>query len=83
VQVVPEDSRAGPGEPRGGQEAVRDGAAERPGRGALGVDVDPLVVSGGVGEQGDLLLRDGVPAAVAEMRADRLLQLRNAVEIPA
>jgi hypothetical protein len=45
-------SRAGP--QRQGQEAVRDGAAERPGR-ALRVDVDPLVVTSGVGEQGDLL----------------------------
>lgn len=62
---------------------MRDGAAERPGRGALRVDVDPLVVTGGVGEQGDLLLGDGEPVAVAEMGADCLLQLRNALGMPA
>ena len=44
-----------------------DGAAERAGGGALGVDVDPLVVVGGVGEGVDALLVDGEPGAVAEV----------------
>src|SRR6187402_609716 len=41
-----------------GHEAVRDRRAERAGRGPLHVDVDPLVVVGGVGEELDPLLRD-------------------------
>jgi hypothetical protein len=43
---------------------VRDGAAERAGRGPLPVDVDPLMVAGGVGEGVDPLLGDLEPAAV-------------------
>jgi hypothetical protein len=46
-------------------EAVRDGAAERPAGGALGVDVDPLTVAGVLGEGVDVLLGDEVPAADA------------------
>ena len=44
-----------------GEVAVGDGAAERSALGRLGVDVDPLVVAGGVGEQVDLRLVDEVP----------------------
>jgi hypothetical protein len=40
---------------------MRDRPAERAGRGAFGVDVDPLVVTGCVGELVDLLLGDLVP----------------------
>jgi hypothetical protein len=50
---------------------VRDRAAEGAlGRGALDVDVDPLVVTGRVGEQVDVLLGDLVPVAAAEVGAD-------------
>ena len=49
-----------------------DGAAERSGLGPLDVDVDPLVVAGGVGEQVDLLLGHLVPLAVAQVLADEL-----------
>ena len=38
--------------------------------GALGFDVDPLVVAGGVGEHVHAFLRDLEPVAVAEMFAD-------------
>ena len=37
---------------------------------ALRVDMDPLVVTGRLGEQIDLFLRDLVPPAVAEVFAD-------------
>ena len=48
-----------------------DGAAERPLGGAVGVDVDPLVVAGRVGEQVDPLLLDGQPLARTELLAGR------------
>jgi hypothetical protein len=35
----------------------------------------PLVVTGGVSELIDLFLGDGMPVAVAQMRADRPMQL--------
>src|SRR5690606_10254031 len=38
--------------------AVGDRSAERPRGGAHGIDVDPLMVVGGVGEEVDLVLRD-------------------------
>ena len=47
-----------------------DRAAERPGLGPLDVDVDPLVVAGGVGELVDLVLGDLDVVAVAEVLAD-------------
>ena len=54
-------------------ESVRNpcaiGAAERAVLRALGVDVDPLVVVGGVGEQVDAVLRDLEPVGVAEVGA--------------
>ena len=46
---------------------MRDRAAERRLRRALGVDVDPLVVAGDVGERVDLGLRDLVPVGDAEL----------------
>ena len=55
--------------------------AERPGGGALGVDVDPLVVAGGVGERVDPLLVDRDPVAVAEVLADGGLQLGESVKV--
>ena len=47
-----------------------DGAAERSGGRALDVDVDPLVVAGGLGERVDAVLLDGQPVAGAEVLAD-------------
>src|SRR4051794_35677195 len=44
-----------------------DGAAERAGRSALDVDVDPLVVTGGVGEPIHAVLVDLQPVAAAEL----------------
>ena len=52
---------------RQGQVAVGDGPAEGAVLGRLGVDVDPLVVARGIGEEVDLCLVDEVPLAVAEM----------------
>src|SRR5512132_1396607 len=49
------------------QVPVRDGAAEGAFGGALRIDADPLVVAGRVGEDIDLLLRDVVPRARAEV----------------
>ena len=61
-----------------------DRPAERPGLGPLDVDVDPLVVAGGVGELVDPLLGDLHVVAVAEVLADeRSLQLVDAVDVRA
>ena len=71
--VHPHDLRRQHRPERQGEVAVGDRAAERalllrP----LGVDVDPLVVAGGVGEQVHLLLGDldvvGVPEVLADLR---------------
>ena len=51
-----------------------DGPAEGTGLGPLDVDVDPLVVAGGVGELVHLLLGDLDVVAVAEVLADLGLQ---------
>src|SRR6516165_6209758 len=59
---------------------VRDGDAEGAGLGPLGVDVDPLVVVGGVGEEVDPLLCDGLPFGVAEVLADELVEGVDAVD---
>ena len=64
---------------RQGQVAVGDGAAEGTGLGPLGIDVDPLVVAGGVGEQVDLLLGDLDVVAVAEVLPDLVLQPSDAL----
>jgi hypothetical protein len=54
---------------------VRDGGAEGSFRRELRVDVDPLAVAGRVGERVDLLLRDRMPVAVAEVLTDGVAQL--------
>ena len=59
-----------------------DRPAERAGLGPLGVDVDPLVVAGGVGEQVHPLLGDLDPVAVAEVLAHERAQLLDAVDGP-
>ena len=48
---------------------MRDRGAEGAVLGALGVDVDPLVVVGRVGEEADALLRDLDPVGPAEVGA--------------
>ena len=55
-----------------------DRAAERRLRGALGVDVDPLVVAGDVGEGVDLVLGDVEPLADAQLLADPGLEVVDA-----
>src|SRR5262249_24705887 len=57
-----------------------DGAAEGTGLGPLDVDVDPLVVAGGVGELVHLVLGDLDPVAVAEVLADAGLEPVDAVD---
>jgi hypothetical protein len=47
-----------------------DWSAEGAALGPLGIDVDPLVITGGVGELVDLFLGDLVPRAVANVLAD-------------
>src|SRR6185437_16063618 len=64
---------------RQGQIAVRDGAAERTGRGALGIDVYPLVVVGSVGEGVHPVLRDLKPIGVAEVGAGQGAKLVESV----
>ena len=64
-----EDLAAERGDQATRQVAVGDGAAERALRRALLVDVDPLVVVGGVGEQVDAVLVDLEPVAGAEVLA--------------
>src|SRR2546429_3977156 len=61
---------------------VGDGAAERTFLGPLDVDVDPLVVAGGLGERVDPLLGDLQPVAVAEVLALGPLHALDAVEHP-
>ena len=56
---------------------MRDPPAERAVRRTLGIDVDPLMVIGGVGEQIDALLRDLQPIGGPELTAlgsDELIQ---------
>ncbi len=57
-----------------------DRRPERPGLGPLDVDVDPLVVAGGVGELVDLVLGDLDAVAVAEVLADERAQFVGAVD---
>src|SRR6266568_2814654 len=66
------------GRRRQGPEAMGDGAAEGSGLGPLGIDVDPLMVAGGIGEGVDLLLSDRMPVAYAGFFADVLLELFDA-----
>ena len=64
-----EDLRGEVREQAQGQEAVRDGGAERARARRLDVDVDPLVVEGGVGE--------GVDAGLVDRRATRWCRSRT------
>ena len=57
-----------------------DRRAEWSGGRTLGVDVDPLVIVGGVGERVDPILADLPPFAVSEMRADQSAQLVHAAD---
>jgi hypothetical protein len=59
---------------------VRDGPAEGAGPGRLDVDVDPLVVAGGVGELVDPLLGHLHPLGAAEVRAGARLELVETVD---
>ena len=61
--------------------AVRDRRAERSRLGALGVDVDPLVVERRVGELVDLVLGDRHPVGGAEIGADGVEQGLRAREV--
>lgn len=61
------EEEAGEGQ---GQVAVGDGGPERTLRRGLGVDVDPLVVAGGLREQVYAVLVDGDPVAATQMAAD-------------
>src|SRR5262249_32853663 len=56
--------------------------AERAAGGLLGIDVDPLVVTGGVGERVDLFLRHGVPVAVPDVLTHAAAQLIQRLEDP-
>ena len=58
-----------------------DRRPERPVLRALGIDVDPLVVAGGVGELIDPVLGDLQPLAVPEVRARRRAQLVGGLEL--
>jgi len=59
---------------------VRDGDAEGAVLGALGIDVDPLVVVGRVGEEVHPILGHRLPLGVAELRADELVEGVDAVD---
>ena len=58
-----------------GQVAVGDGGSKRPRGGRHGIDMYPLAVAGGIGEQVDALLVDGRPRAVAEMAPHRAQEI--------
>jgi hypothetical protein len=57
---------------------VRDRGLERrfPGR-ARGVDVNPLMIAGGVGELLDAILRDRKPVADGDLLADAIAERVN------
>ena len=74
------DLRVQRGAERQREVAVGDRAAERAGLGLLDVDVDPLVVTGRLGELVDLLLGDLDVGAVSEMLADEPFELVGAVD---
>ena len=59
---------------------MRDGGAEGPGLGAFGIDVDPLVVAGGVGKLVDVLLRHLVPVGDGDFLARQGRQFVEGVE---
>jgi hypothetical protein len=58
---------------------VGDGPAEGPGLGPLDVDVDPLVVAGGVGEEVHGLLGDEVRLGRAELGPHQVLEAVDAL----
>ena len=58
-----------------------DGVSERTGRRTLGVDVNPLVVAGGFGEEVDLLLGHAQVVGIAEVGADECREILNAVHV--
>ncbi len=62
------------------QVAVGDGSAERALLGRLDVDVDPLLVSGRVGERVDLRLVDRVPVTRTDLFTDDCLELVETLE---
>ena len=59
---------------------MRDRPAERAGVGLLDIDVNPLVVAGGVGEHVHLLLSDVDVWAMTQVFADQALQFVGAVD---
>jgi hypothetical protein len=59
-----------------------DGRAVRPLFRPLGVDVNPLVVTGRLGEQVDLALGDFVPVADADLLTDAGCEICSARERP-
>ena len=65
-------ARAQEGDERQGQVAVGDTNAERAAGGTHGIDMNPLVIARGIGEQIDLLLGDGEPVADGDLRAGAL-----------
>ena len=56
-----------------------DGSAEWSVLGRLGVNMNPLMVTGGVGEQVDLGLVDEMPFAIAEVSSDQVVERFDAV----
>jgi hypothetical protein len=58
---------------------VRDRHSKRTARCSLGVSVNQLVVTGGFGEELDLILRDHVSVTVTKMNVHRLLELVETV----
>jgi len=63
-----------------GEISVGDALAEGAVLGALGVDVDPLMVAGGIGELVDARLVDLEPVAVAEVLSYGSLEVRGGLE---
>ena len=57
-----------------------DGTAEGALFGPLGIDVDPLVIVGGVGEEVDPFLCDRLPLGVADLLSDEVMECLEAVD---
>src|SRR5271169_4683868 len=66
---------------RQGQVTVRDRAAVRTLRGAPGLDVDPLMIMGGIGEDVHLMLGDRMPLARPDLLADHAEQVSRHVQL--
>lgn len=56
---------------------MRDGGAKRPRCGTLGIHMNPLVVTGSLGKQIDLRLRDGGPLADSNQLANAGREFRK------